>query len=445
MITVVAYNNFLEERKYILDFVFGEVLDCDYKLSFDEEKSYRISNGSTSLIVADSFFAEMEDGFQYYNDKFLIPNKVDFIDYPEQNMYNIPVLFGKTDLKNDDGTYFLANDLFAGIFFMLTRWEEIAIAKFDKHERFVEDENLSVKFDYYDRPIVNEYIQLFRILLEKAGIFIEEKSRESKVFLTHDVDEIARYDTFAKILKALGGDIVKRKSIRTFLKTIKDVYRIKIRNQKDVFDTFDFLMDLSEKRGVQSRFYFIPGYIGEEDVRFDIRNPKVKNIIDRISLRNHIIGIHPSYSSFCNINQLSEEKKRLENYVENIYEGRQHYLRLKIPETWQNWEDCNLKIDSSVGFYNRTGFRAGICFEYPLFNIVKRKKLQLRERPLIVMDTALRKECGSKEKSIEKAIKHAEYCKKYQGDFVILWHNSNLSVNEWAGWDMVYKQILEQI
>ncbi|HOZ30272.1 MAG TPA: polysaccharide deacetylase family protein [Bacteroidales bacterium] len=445
MITVVAYNNFLEERKYILDFIFGEVFDCDYKLSFDQEKSYRISNENKTLIVADSFFAEMEEGFPYYGDKSLIPDKVDFIDYPEQNVYRIPVLFGKSDLKSNDGTYFLANDLFAGIFFMLTRWEEIALAKFDKHERFVEAENLSVKFDYYDRPVVNEYIQLIRSLLKNLGININYKNRDFNIFLTHDIDEIARYDTFGKIVKALGGDIVKRKSIKTFIKTLKDVYHIKIKNQNDVYDTFDFLMNTSEKKGLQSRFYFIPGYSGEKDVRFDIRNRFLKTITDRIKYRGHIIGIHPSYSSFCNINQLREEKKRLENYVENIYEGRQHYLRLKIPNSWQDWEDSNLKIDSSVGFYDRTGFRAGICFEYPLFNVVTRKKLQLRERPLIVMDTALRKQCVTKEKTKERGLKLFDCTKKFDGDFVLLWHNSNLSVNEWEGWDEVYKSITEKI
>lgn len=445
MISVYVYKNFLKEKKYIIDFVFGEIFDCDYKIIPDDEKSYRIGDGINTLRIIDSFFSNLEEDYPYYQDRNLVPEPVIFTDYAEQELKNIPVLFGNAELKMDIGNYCLCNDIFAAIFFMLTRWEEIAISKFDNHGRFTEEENLSVRLGFCDRPVVNEYIQLLKMLMNKAGIIIKEKNRESKVFLTHDIDDIARYDIFFKIVKALAGDIIKRRSISTFLRTVKDSYNIKIKKYRDVYDTFDFLMDLSERNGVKSRFYFIPGYVGEEDVRFDIRNPRVKKILDRIKLRNHVIGIHPSYSSYCNKDQFIKEKKRIEEYSENIYEGRQHYLRVKIPDTWQLWEDCGLRIDSSIGFYNRTGYRAGICFEYPLFNVISRKLLNLRERPLIVMDTALRKQCGTKEKAIEIAIKHIVCCKKYKGDFVLLWHNSNLSVNEWAEWDSVYKQITEQI
>jgi hypothetical protein len=91
------------------------------------------------------------------------------------------------------------------------------------------------------------------------------------------------------------------------------------------------------------------------------------------------------------------------------------------------------------------GFRCGICYEFPLFDIENKTTLNLRERPLIVMDTALRKSAVTKEKCIEDCLKMAEITRKYYGDFVLLWHNSNLSVNEWAGWDKVYEQITDKI
>jgi hypothetical protein len=445
MISVHIYNNFLKEKKYIFDFVFKEIFSYDYELIPDNEKSYRISDGNKKISITDSFFAELEDEYLYYNDKNLVPDSIVFADYPEQEVFNTPVLFGTPDLKISEATCYLGNDIFAGLFFMLTRWEEIAVSNFDIHGRFVEEQNLSVRFGFYDRPIVNEYIQLLEKLLHNfCNIDIKNK-RGCKVFLTHDVDETARYDTFFKILKALGGDIIKRKSLSTLFGTLKDCYNIKIKKQSDVYDTFDLLMDLSDKKAVKSRFYFIPGYNGEVDVRFDIRNSKIKNITEKIKLRGHIIGIHPSYSSFCNKKQLEAEKDRLEEYCTNIEEGRQPYLRFKIPDTWQDWEDSNLKVDSSIGFYNRIGFRAGICYEYPVFNVVTRKQLNLRERPLIVMDTALRKLCVTKEKSVETVFKLHEYIKKYNGDFVLLWHNNNLKVNEWAGWDKVYQQIIEKV
>jgi len=445
MITIFIHNAWLNEKKYIFDFVFKEIFGTEYKLVVDNVQSYRIIQGNSRLVIADAFFSGLEKDTPYYRNVNLVPDKISFANYPDYNISSIPVLFGKEELRSDDGFLFLSNDIFAAIFFMLTRWEEIAVGKFDIHHRFDENESLAVKNKFFLRPIVNEYIVFLKDLLQKSGISLNPMSKKYRIFFTHDVDEIARYDKPIKIVKALTGDLIKRKSINTFLRTIKDVYKIKFGKQKDVYDTFDFIMDLSEKRQIKSRFYFIPGLPGEEDVRFDINRKNSRKIIDNVKKRRHIVGIHPSYSSFDNKKQLLKELRRLKNYCNNLFEGRQHYLRFSVPETWQSWEDAGLKVDSSMGYYSHVGFRCGICMEYPVFNVVTRKQLNLRERPLIVMDTALRRFAGNKENAFVVATDMAKITKMYNGDFVLLWHNSNLSVNEWKGWDEVYKNITQTI
>jgi hypothetical protein len=445
MISVFVHNSFINEKRYVLDFVFNEVLQTEYELITDNIATYRIVDANKRLVIADSFFASMNEGYPYYRDENLVPEKVEFVTYVEYIVGDIPLLFGSKEIRSEDGFLFLENDIFATIFFMLTRWEEIAVDKFDKHGRFLESENLSVKCGFNLRPIVNEYLEFIKILLDKSEIETKVINRKFQIYFTHDIDDIARYDKGKKIIKALIGDLIKRKSLNTFFCTLKDVYRIRIKKHRDVYNTFDFLMKISENRGVKSHFYFIPGLLGEEDVRFDIRSKTVLEIVDIIKAKNHIVGIHPSYSTFCNIKQLNIEKQRLEKYNVEIAEGRQHYLRFKNPETWQHWDDCGIKIDSTIGFYEQIGFRSGICFEYPVFNVVSREKLSLRERPLIVMDTALRRFAVTKEKSLQVALEIAEITKKYNGDFVLLWHNSNLSVNEWHGWDQVYKTITESL
>ncbi len=445
MISVFIHNSFVKEKKYILDFILSEVLGLEYQLIADNVKSYRIVEANSRLIIADSFFSDLKEDYPYYKDADLIPESVVFADYPALDVFKLPVLFGEKGLKSEDEFLQLDNDLFAGAFFMLTRWEEIAVSKEDTHGRFIETENLSVKNAIHLRPVVNEYIDFLVLLLNKSGISCNGVQRKYQVFLTHDVDDIARYNKISGIVKALAGDIIKRRSVKTFFGTLKDCYRIRFKGQPDVYDTFDYLMDISDRKGVKSRFYFIPGLPGEEDVRFDIRSEPALKAIERIKTRNHIVGIHPSYSSYCNKKQLESEKKRMEKYSDNIEEGRQHYLRFKNPQSWQDWDDCSLKTDSSIGFYENIGFRSGICFSYPVFNVVTREKLNLRERPLIVMDTALRRCAGTKENSVSMALEMAEITKKYNGDFVLLWHNSNLSVNEWQGWNEVYKKITESI
>jgi hypothetical protein len=237
---------------------------------------------------------------------------------------------------------------------MLSRWEEIAINERDIHDRFYEEESLAVKQGFFDRPIVNEYIELFVKMMNDSGISIRQSDRVYRVLLTHDVDDIARYDKISKIFKAFGGDIVKRKSAKLFFKSFKDVCKIKFKKQSDVYNRFDYIMKISEKKGLKSAFYFIPGFYGEEDVRFSIHEIAAREIIESVKCRGHIIGIHPSYSSYCNTEQLMKEKKRMLQYNPEISEGRQHYLRYKVPQLGAIVKAGGISVDA--GWASTTGW-----------------------------------------------------------------------------------------
>jgi hypothetical protein len=107
--------------------------------------------------------------------------------------------------------------------------------------------------------------------------------------------------------------------------------------------------------------------------------------------------------------------------------GRQHYLRWENPTTWQNWEDARLDYDSTLGFADQPGFRCGICYEYPVFNLRTRQSLALRERPLVVMDGTLLDYLKlSLDASAQRILALAAVCRQFAGDMALLWHNNNL-------------------
>ena len=106
--------------------------------------------------------------------------------------------------------------------------------------------------------------------------------------------------------------------------------------------------------------------------------------------------------------------------------GRQHFLRFSNPTTWQIWEDNSLEYDFTLGYPEKEGFRCGTCSSYSVFNILSRKKLMLKESPLILMDVSLM--FYQKDISNEEFIRQTNYMistvKKYNGRFVLLWHNA---------------------
>lgn len=81
-------------------------------------------------------------------------------------------------------------------------------------------------------------------------------------------------------------------------------------------------------------------------------------------------------------------------------------------------------------YAGHAGFRCGICYEYPAYDLKARQGLKLRVRPLIAMDCSILDDkymglgTGPKAYDFLNTLKVA--CKQFHGDFSLLWHNSRL-------------------
>ncbi len=122
--------------------------------------------------------------------------------------------------------------------------------------------------------------------------------------------------------------------------------------------------------------------------------------------------------------------------------GRQHYLRWNVPVTWRNWNEAGLDYDSTLSYADHAGFRCGICYEFPVYDLEERKQLALLERPLIVMEGSV---FGSnymnlnRQAALDSMILLKQRCRKYNGDFTLLWHNSAFETKDM--WEM-YEDLL---
>ena len=45
-----------------------------------------------------------------------------------------------------------------------------------------------------------------------------------------------------------------------------------------------------------------------------------------------------------------------------------------------------MKRDSTLSYADKEGFSCGVCYEYSVFNFLTRQKLDLKEKPLIIME-----------------------------------------------------------
>lgn len=437
-------TTFVAERSYALSVLLGEFLGLRHVIVPVEglEDYHLIPAEGRCLTVRDHFFGRFADVTAWLHPG-NIPAAAPAVRVPFAPEGEIPLLFGEGILTVGEHAIDCGLDLFAAAFFMLTRWEEHADGTRDRHGRFPAEASLAVRAGFLHRPVVDEYTEMLWGMLRHLGCPQERRVRRFALAVTHDVDIPLRWN-LRRALKICAGDLALRRSPRLAVENAASYLLTRSGLQRDPFDTFDTLMDLSEEIGVVSRFYFMAGGDSPHDPGDYLHRPFIRRLFSRIRERGHEIGFHPSYNACTDGEMWRRELAALSAAAgEPVRGGREHYLRFDVPATWQLWEDNGMAYDSTLGYAEQPGFRCGTCHDYPVFNILTHRVLRLRELPLIAMDTTLVLYKGlAPEAALESLTALLATVARYGGTFVLLWHNSNLAVHPWKPYAGVYREFL---
>ena len=448
MIKITIADHFVSEKKYVIDILFNEFLGLDYHILMSPRcKGYCIQlENKNKIVVEDHFFNRFEDYRDYLNAKHIPVN----VGYSKNRFAvgGIPVIFGTGRLEEKKGKISCGIDIFASVFFMLSRWEEYANPVRDTHQRFPATASLAFKQNFLDRPVVNEYVEMLWQMLCDSGCKQQKKEHPFSFVLTHDVDALLKWLGWYGVLRTAAGDILKRRQPGTAISRVQEYTKIRRGKIKDPFDTYDWLMDLSESLNLKSRFYFMSSGISrspfDNRTPYPIDHPAARAIFTKIKKRGHIIGFHPGYDSGDDEILWETQKKQLEKVCAcPVTSGRQHFLRFSVPHTWQLWENQGMEVDSTCGFADREGFRCGTGNLFSVFNILTRQKLKLKEMPLVFMD-ARNFVCGGFqansqfEHNLGDIIHNA---KKFKSLVTLLFHNTVFIDNAYV---QMYREILEK-
>src|SRR5690554_6279374 len=337
---------------------------------------------------------------------------------------------------------------------MLNRVEEIGRTDLDNHGRFPAIHSHAYKHGYLERPVVDEWLHLLGQVIQKQWPQVELKQHEFSMKVSHDVDSPSLYQfkPWQTIIRMMAGHLLKRRDIKAFLQApyIK-LSAGKRLHPQDPHNTFDWLMDVSEKNGLTSAFYFICGTTSNMDADYQPEEPAIRELIQRIHQRGHEIGLHPSYGTYQTPQLIKQEANRLravmqkEGIKQNEFGGRMHYLRWEHPSTLQAWNDAGMTYDTTLSYADRPGFRCGTCHEYPAFNTDNQQPLQIRIRPLIAMECTVIDDVylglGVTQAAENKFLELKEKCRKLSGCFTLLWHNSYFHGS--SELKQMYKRIIE--
>lgn len=346
-------------------------------------------------------------------------------------------------------------DMISDTFFMLTRYEEFINKREnykERYGRFSVKDSICYRYGLIQRPIVNEYIELIWSLIQEANFKGNRKkwwgNNEFAVCLTHDVDEIKMYTDIFKVTKHMLALFIKYKDTKRALSFIKKYVEVLKDYKQDPFWTFEYLINTEIKYDFRSSFYFMSGGTSKYDGKYNINDKRLVKILDKLYKLGFEAGYHGSFYSYDNLVKMKEEIKSIEKNTQiQSYGCRQHFLRFKIPSTWEIQEKSGLLYDTTLGYAEIEGFRSGICFPYKPFDLIENRVLNIWEIPLIVMDVTLKDEkyrhLNYKE-GADVIINLINTVKKYNGVFTLLWHNTSFT-DEWNGWTQVYEDTIKYL
>lgn len=448
-----------KEQLYVLDIILDEILGLKFEVEIGPnnfiEITRDVNSKKLSKLTLDSSFFKSKDDWLKIKSLPILPLKIWNIKNDEINpcltSNKLPILYGSPGANIKNNHIHLNLDIVGSIFFMLTRYEELVIKDRDNHDRFPSWASVSSKANFLNRPIVDEYIEIFWAYLNKLWPDLNRKNHKSETLLSCDIDQPfdCSVEKLPKLLKTCTGDLIKRKSLIEMIKRINRYFFNKMGNYKfDKFYTFDFYMDLCDQIGLKAGFYFIPSSKEPNNCCYKITDKKIINLIKKIDVRGHEIGIHSSYQTFQDLKKILKQKIFFEENMkkiginQQIKGNRQHYLRWDSSVTPDYLDAAGFEYDTSGSYADHPGFRYGTSKAFSMWGWQSQKKLNLRQRPLIVMECSIAKYMGFgySEEALKLMQDLKKNCQIVNGNFSLLWHNSELYEKNQVN---IFKEILK--
>ena len=313
-----------------------------------------------------------------------------------------------------------AFDLPLAVLLTLSRWEESLSIPRDVHGRFMASSSVAVRDGFLDRPIVDEYGLAFEEVMQALLPSWTQLKREPRIKLSMDADHVGIPFNWKNALRHTTHYRSPLDSGRHMLGWIPGVESPELRALREG-------VLLSTECNLDLAIYWKASPPGPRDSGYDPCDPRVRQVIDWLGGLGVESGVQPGYTTFRSPERLRREINALKEVLgDQPLGGRQHYLRW-CPDTWIHWESCGLAYDSSVGYAEQVGFRAGTCIPYRPWLLSLNRQAKLLEIPLIVMDRSLLGYMHlTPEETVPVVMTYLDRCRAVGGVLGVIWHNNTL-------------------
>jgi peptidoglycan/xylan/chitin deacetylase (PgdA/CDA1 family) len=295
-------------------------------------------------------------------------------------------------------------------------------------------------------PSADAHLGFLRNLLRNETTLVEippvPYGHSYFVAMTHDVDHMSLKEHYRSTLDGLflrkvgslfgkstlnlaKGSSGGKETLESFKAGVQTVLS-KASLSKDPWDCFGDWIEMGREFGFRSTFFFIPMKSAAPEGKACL--PCDYNILEKGKLVHAIIGagseigVH-GLSAWCDEDKAVEELARLQRVSKQERIGiRMHWL-LFGPDTWKILDKAGYYYDSTFGYGEDSGFRAGTTQVYRPEGV-----RELLEIPLHVHDTSFFLQEGmTAEKACHASYAIAKNALKYGGVITLLWHQRTLA------------------
>jgi peptidoglycan/xylan/chitin deacetylase (PgdA/CDA1 family) len=224
-----------------------------------------------------------------------------------------------------------------------------------------------------------------------------------------------------------------------------------LREDVNPYWQFETLMDLESELGVRSAFYFLnePPVSSQQltDLleydalvqafgRYTVRNPDIAEIVRELDAGGWEVGLHGSYHTPTDLQRLRTEKDRIEDVLgSSITGGRQHYLNLEVPDTWQHYRSLGLQYDATLGSRRDCGFFYGYDVLRPFDDEFVVFPVTLMEQHLPDPGADLDAAWATCESLLDRADEE-------DAVMSVLFHPRYFNENEFPGYQRIYRRLV---
>ncbi len=312
-------------------------------------------------------------------------------------------------------------------FFDLARLEERRGTR-DRHGRFPA---AASAFDPLDPPLER--------LRESLGVAAPRPlGAQFAVALTHDVDVLWRWTrrgVKGALWRARHGDV----------RQLVDLARAPLHRVRgtDPWWRFREVVEAERACDARSTFFVLGGHRAPEDG--PDWGPLRPWLIETLHAAGAEIGLHPSYRAADDLALVEEERRALEVFAGPVDGVRYHYLRV---DPLRNLAPLPFRYDSSLGYAEALGFRAGIARPFHPWDHDRNAPADIFEIPMAVMDATLAEPhyLGLKPNEAERRLLALlDRAAEAGAAFSVIWHTERFDPATARGWDRLYLRLIDAI